>query len=87
MVPEVESGDGVDSVLLGGAEDGAGFPPPDLHNEAHPNTEVSRLLGILSVFVSCISSGFSGVYFERLVKTGAEPSLIIRNIQLGEFLS
>lgn len=70
--------------VLGGSEDGAGFPPTDVHNEAHPNTEVSRLLGIFAVFVSCISSGFSGVYFERLVKRGTQPSLIIRNIQLGK---
>ncbi|XP_064079063.1 UDP-N-acetylglucosamine transporter-like [Macrobrachium nipponense] len=58
--------------------------PPDV-NEAHPNTEVSWLLGIFAVFVSCISSGFSGVYFERLVKKGTQPSLVIRNIQLGVF--
>ncbi|XP_071553030.1 UDP-N-acetylglucosamine transporter-like [Panulirus ornatus] len=82
---EVEVLEGADSVILGGSEDGAGFPPSDVHNEAHPNTEVSRLLGIFAVFVSCISSGFSGVYFERLVKRGTQPSLIIRNIQLGMF--
>ena len=78
--------EGADPSLLGGAEEGEGgegLPPSD-HNAAHPNTEVRRLLGILAVFVSCISSGFSGVYFERLVKRGKQTSLIIRNIQLGE---
>ncbi|XP_042206340.1 UDP-N-acetylglucosamine transporter-like [Homarus americanus] len=84
VAPEVEVLEGGDSVILGGTEEGAGFPPPDIRNE-HPNTEVSRLLGILAVFVSCISSGFSGVYFERLVKRGTQTSLIIRNIQLGMF--
>nr|XP_045582051.1 UDP-N-acetylglucosamine transporter-like isoform X2 [Procambarus clarkii] len=84
-VPAVEVLEGADSLFLGGPEDGAGFPPPDMHNEAHPNIEVSRLLGIFAVFVSCISSGFSGVYFERLVKRGTQTSLIIRNIQLGMF--
>ena len=53
------------------------------HDFAHPNPEVSWLLGVLAVFVSCLSSGFSGVYFERLVKHGKQTSLVIRNIQLG----
>ncbi|XP_063867302.1 UDP-N-acetylglucosamine transporter-like isoform X2 [Scylla paramamosain] len=91
ILPEVEAMEGADPSLLGGAEGGeAGegggeVHPPDAHNAAHPNTEVRRLLGILAVFVSCISSGFSGVYFERLVKKGKQTSLIIRNIQLGVF--
>ncbi|KAK3881814.1 hypothetical protein Pcinc_013767 [Petrolisthes cinctipes] len=76
IIPEVE-------VLKGGEPPDA--VPVDIHNVAHPNTEVSRLLGILAVFVSCISSGFSGVYFERLVKRGNQTSLLIRNIQLGIF--
>lgn len=74
IIPEVE-------VLKGGESPEA--VPLDIHNAAYPNTEVSRLLGILAVFVSCISSGFSGVYFERLVKRGNQTSLLIRNIQLG----
>ncbi|XP_068241890.1 UDP-N-acetylglucosamine transporter-like isoform X3 [Palaemon carinicauda] len=67
-----------------GLDESEDAPLPDV-NEAHPNTEVSWLLGIFAVFVSCISSGFSGVYFERLVKKGTQPSLVIRNIQLGVF--
>ena len=55
------------------------------YNYAHPNPEVSWLLGIFAVFVSCLSSGFSGVYFERLVKHGSQTSLVIRSIQLGLF--
>ncbi|MPC13162.1 UDP-N-acetylglucosamine transporter [Portunus trituberculatus] len=91
ILPEVEAMEGADPSLLGGAEGGEvgeggeEVHPPDAHNAAHPNTEVRRLLGILAVFVSCISSGFSGVYFERLVKKGKQTSLIIRNIQLGVF--
>lgn len=57
---------------------------PDLQ-AVHPHPEVSWLLGVMAVFVSCISSGFSGVYFERLVKQGPQTSLVIRNIQLGIF--
>ncbi|KAG0716125.1 UDP-N-acetylglucosamine transporter [Chionoecetes opilio] len=85
ILPEVEAMEGADPSLLGGVEGGGGVLPPDIHNAAHPNPEVRRLLGILAVFVSCISSGFSGVYFERLVKRGKQTSLIIRNIQLGVF--
>nr|XP_053639028.1 uncharacterized protein LOC128693375 [Cherax quadricarinatus] len=81
-VPEVEVLEGADTVFLGGHKDGADLIPRDMHNKAHPNTEVSRLLGIFAVLVSCISSGFSGVYFERLVKRSSQTSLIIRNIQL-----
>ncbi|XP_050734025.1 UDP-N-acetylglucosamine transporter-like isoform X2 [Eriocheir sinensis] len=89
ILPEVEAIEGADPSLLGaGAEDGGeggdGLPS-NVHNTAHPNPEVPRLLGILAVCVSCISSGFSGVYFERLVKRGKQTSLIIRNIQLGLF--
>ncbi|XP_076062688.1 UDP-galactose transporter [Oratosquilla oratoria] len=66
-------------------EGGEAVVAPVSANAAHPNQEVSWLLGILAVLVSCISSGFSGVYFERLVKQGHQTSLIIRNIQLGIF--
>ena len=37
------------------------------------------------MLVACFSSGFAGVYFEMLVKTGAQPSVVIRNLQLGIF--
>lgn len=47
------------------------------------NKEVSWLLGLLSVLVSCLLSSFSGVYFERVVKRSRQTSLLIRNIQLG----
>ena len=37
------------------------------------------------MLVACFSSGFAGVFFEMLVKTGAQPSVVIRNLQLGIF--
>ena len=43
-------------------------------------------LGLIAVLIACCSSGFSGVYFEKLMKTGSQPSVIIRNIQLGNKL-
>ena len=42
-----------------------------------------RMIGLAAVLAACCISGFSGVYYERLVKTGAQPSVVIRNIQLG----
>ncbi|XP_071960069.1 UDP-galactose translocator-like isoform X2 [Antedon mediterranea] len=46
------------------------------------HTEQSPLLGLLAVIASCISSGFAGVYFEKILK-GSQTSLWLRNIQLG----
>ena len=45
--------------------------------------EKNRLLGFLSVIACCMSSGFSGVYFERLIKIRSKQSLWIRNFQLA----
>jgi UDP-sugar transporter A1/2/3 len=40
------------------------------------------LVGLLAVLTSCISSGFAGCYFEKILKTST-TSMWIRNIQLG----
>ncbi len=40
--------------------------------------------GLVAVFIACISSGFAGVYFEKVVKAVA-TDIWIRNIQLGIF--
>ena len=47
----------------------------------------NKLLGILMIFLSTMSSGFAGVYFEKIVKqkTTIKVSPWIRNIQLGLF--
>jgi len=44
-----------------------------------------EIIGLMAVLVACFSSGFAGVFFEMLVKTGAQPSVVIRNLQLGIF--
>jgi UDP-sugar transporter A1/2/3 len=46
--------------------------------------EQNNLLGLTAVFFSCLTSGFAGVYFERVLK-GSQTSLWVRNIQLGVF--
>ena len=39
----------------------------------------------MAVLTACFSSGLAGVYFEMLVKTGAQTSIVIRNLQLGRY--
>ncbi|CAG8484555.1 22911_t:CDS:2 [Dentiscutata erythropus] len=40
------------------------------------------LIGLFAVIISCVSSGFAGCYFEKILKR-TETSMWIRNIQLG----
>ncbi|XP_054033198.1 UDP-galactose translocator isoform X1 [Dryobates pubescens] len=42
----------------------------------------SYAVGLAAVAASCLSSGFAGVYFERLLKTSG-GSIWLRNVQLG----
>ncbi|KAK3566223.1 hypothetical protein QTP86_029353 [Hemibagrus guttatus] len=44
----------------------------------------SYVKGLVAVVVSCLSSGFAGVYFEKILK-GSSASLWLRNVQLGLF--
>ena len=39
----------------------------------------------MAVLTACFSSGLAGVFFEMLVKTGAQTSIVIRNLQLGKY--
>ncbi|XP_061643788.1 UDP-galactose translocator isoform X1 [Phyllopteryx taeniolatus] len=40
--------------------------------------------GLAAVIISCLSSGFAGVYFEKILKTNS-ASVWLRNVQLGIF--
>ncbi|NXW88125.1 S35A2 protein, partial [Alopecoenas beccarii] len=54
-------------------------PPPASPSPLPPQ---NQLVGLAAVVTSCLSSGFAGVYFERLLKsTGG--SIWLRNVQLG----
>ena len=46
--------------------------------------EQNAVLGFGAVLLACVSSGFAGVYFEKILKT-SDVSLWTRNIQLGSF--
>ncbi|KAL4608132.1 UDP-N-acetylglucosamine transporter-like isoform X1 [Arapaima gigas] len=64
--------------------------PTDMTTEPEQNQEQlelsasSQLVGVLAVLVACISSGFAGVYFEKILKE-TKQSVWVRNIQLGLF--
>ncbi|XP_040581183.1 UDP-N-acetylglucosamine transporter isoform X1 [Lepeophtheirus salmonis] len=47
--------------------------------------EKSWAIGLACVLFACISSPFAGVYYEKLIKTGAQCSIVIRNLQLAIF--
>lgn len=56
--------------------------------EIKPTTNVghaqSKWVGLVAVIVSCVSSGFAGVYFEMVLKE-SDTSIWMRNVQLGIF--
>ena len=53
--------------------------------EPGPGSGQDRLLGFSAVLVACFSSGYAGVFYEKLVKQSSQPSIVIRNLQLGVF--
>lgn len=44
----------------------------------------SQFVGVMAVLMACLSSGFAGVYFEKILKE-TKQSIWVRNIQLGLF--
>lgn len=46
-------------------------------------TANSQFVGVMAVLMACISSGFAGVYFEKILKE-TKQSIWVRNIQLGK---
>lgn len=59
------------------------WPAADSNKEKSENTG-SPIIGLIAVLLACFSSGFAGVYFEKILK-GSACSVWIRNIQLGLF--
>lgn len=46
------------------------------------SVEQSPIKGLVAVCISCVLSGFAGVYFEKILK-GTSQSVWLRNVQLG----
>ncbi len=47
------------------------------------NATSNRVLGLGCVLSAASISGFAGVYYEKAVKSGSQPSVVIRNVQLA----
>ncbi|KAM4562142.1 UDP-galactose translocator isoform 1-T1 [Odontesthes bonariensis] len=48
------------------------------------DSDQNYTVGLVAVVISCLSSGFAGVYFEKILK-GSSASVWMRNVQLGVF--
>ncbi|NXK43808.1 S35A2 protein, partial [Piprites chloris] len=72
---------GVALVQAEGAR-GAGSPPASPSSSPAEGPPQSYAVGLAAVAASCLSSGFAGVYFERLLKRSG-GSIWVRNVQLG----
>ena len=65
------------------------FYPPQWPTESEADSEQkiltagSQFVGLMAVLMACVSSGFAGVYFEKILKE-TKQSVWVRNIQLGE---
>uniref|UniRef100_A0A3B3CBV8 Solute carrier family 35 member A3b n=1 Tax=Oryzias melastigma TaxID=30732 RepID=A0A3B3CBV8_ORYME len=64
----------------------AGVTLVQVPDPTHPKvlTAGSQFVGVMAVLMACISSGFAGVYFEKILKE-TKQSVWVRNIQLGLF--
>eukprot|EP00581_Thalassiosira_minuscula_P011207 CAMPEP_0183723154 /NCGR_PEP_ID=MMETSP0737-20130205/14843_1 /TAXON_ID=385413 /ORGANISM="Thalassiosira miniscula, Strain CCMP1093" /LENGTH=379 /DNA_ID=CAMNT_0025953407 /DNA_START=223 /DNA_END=1363 /DNA_ORIENTATION=+ len=54
----------------------------DRKSSAEDDDDRNRLVGLVAVLSAACTSGFSGVYFERILK-GSDVSVWMRNIQMG----
>lgn len=71
---------GVAIVEISGSNDHSSSSSPGKNNTDDNN----QLVGLIAVLCAACTSGFSGVYFEKILK-GSEVTLWIRNIQMGIF--
>ena len=55
---------------------------PDSNSTADSQQQHNRIVGLVAVLCAACTSGFSGVYFEKILK-GSRTSLWIRNVQMG----
>ncbi|XP_072023647.1 UDP-N-acetylglucosamine transporter-like isoform X2 [Amphiura filiformis] len=58
--------------------------PSESKEPEKPLTATNQFIGLVAVLCACFSSGFAGVYFEKILK-GTKQSIWVRNIQLAFF--
>ena len=61
---------------------GVGLGVAPIH---HGVSFLGQLLGFVAVLFSCLTSGFAGVYFEKVLKSAKSLSLWERNVQLATY--
>ena len=54
----------------------------DKHSMKTASDKMHRIVGLVAVLCAACTSGFAGVYFEKILK-GSQTSLWIRNVQMG----
>lgn len=69
-------------LLMGGV---ALVQMPSTSSNLTSERQQDQMIGFVAVLTACFSSGFAGVFYEKLVKQSSQPSVIIRNLQLGIF--
>uniref|UniRef100_A0A0R3S5D0 UDP-galactose translocator n=1 Tax=Elaeophora elaphi TaxID=1147741 RepID=A0A0R3S5D0_9BILA len=57
----------------------------DQHGTKKALSSSDPFLGLLAAISACILSGFAGIYFEKILKTGPSISVWMRNVQLAVF--
>ncbi|KAG0274858.1 hypothetical protein BGZ95_009408 [Linnemannia exigua] len=79
VVLDTKSDDG-DSDFLNSS--GVGDELDSSSSEDDSLVSQNPIIGLFAVLTSCISSGFAGCYFEKILK-GSESDMWVRNLQLG----
>jgi UDP-sugar transporter A1/2/3 len=73
---------GVAMVQLANTSDGPDTTSSTKQAADGPGSQ-SAFLGLSCVLLACLTSGFSGVYMEKVLKKGRPVPLFVRNIQLS----
>ncbi|KAF9432253.1 hypothetical protein BGZ76_011065 [Entomortierella beljakovae] len=73
---------GVTMVQLQNVNKAKSDPAPEESQDDFTGPIQNPFIGLVAVLTSCVSSGFAGCYFEKVLK-GAETDMWVRNMQLG----